>query len=352
MFEYLYNDTWNDDNLSFIQLLFSVTIITQILEIILLIIGVLIGMAYFTLLERKLISAIQRRLGPNVVGAFGLLQPFADGLKFLVKETITPTHTHGVLFIVAPAMSFILSMIMWVVLPVGYNVVLVDPDLGLLFCFCIGALAVYGIILAGWSSNSKYAFLGGLRSTAQMISYEITIGFVYLCVIVFTQSLNISEIVYVQSATIWFCIPLCFLAVIYFILILAETNRHPFDLPEAEAELVSGYSVEYSGMVFALFFLGEYINMLSMSSLAVILFFGGWLSPLGGYVGVFAGCFWFMAKLGVMLFLFIIARAAFPRYRYDQLMGLGWKIFLPLTAGFFVLEVLVLTSLGCFSNIL
>ena len=352
MFEYFYNNTWNDDNLSFIQFLFSITIITQILEIILLIIGVLIGMAYFTLLERKIISAIQRRLGPNVVGAFGLLQPFADGLKFLVKETITPTHTHGVLFIVAPAMSFILSMIMWVVLPVGYNVVLVDPDLGLLFCFCIGALAVYGIILAGWSSNSKYAFLGGLRSTAQMISYEITIGFVYLCVIVFTQSLNISEIVYVQSATIWFCVPLCFLAVIYFILILAETNRHPFDLPEAEAELVSGYSVEYSGMVFALFFLGEYINMLSMSSLAVILFFGGWLSPLGGYVSVFAGCFWFMAKLGVMLFLFIIARAAFPRYRYDQLMGLGWKIFLPLTAGFFVLEVLVLTSLGCFSNIL
>ena len=349
MFAYFYNKIWTDMDVSFLQLIFTLTFITQILELLLLIIGVLIGVAYFTLLERKLISAIQRRLGPNVVGAYGLLQPLADGLKFLIKETITPTHAHGILFIIAPAISFILSIIMWVVLPVGYNVVLVDPDLGLLFCFCIGALAVYGIILAGWSSNSKYSFLGGLRSTAQMISYEITIGFVYLCVIVFTQSLNISEIVYVQSATIWFCIPLCFLAVIYFILILAETNRHPFDLPEAEAELVAGYNVEYSGMIFALFFLGEYSNMLSMSSMAVILFFGGWLSPFGGYVGVFTGCFWFMLKLAVMLFLFIIARAAFPRYRYDQLMSLGWKIFLPLTAGFFVLEVLVLTSLGCFS---
>jgi len=279
-------------------------------------------------------GAMQRRKGPNVVGVFGLLQPLADGLKLFAKETILPTTANTSVFLLAPIISFLLSLLGWVVIPFGLNVVISDTNIGVLYLFAISSLSVYGILMSGWSSNSKYPFLGALRSTAQMISYEISIGFVIVCVIICSGSFNLSEIVFAQKA-VWFFIPLFPMFLIFIISALAETNRHPFDLPEAEAELVSGYNVEYSAMGFALFFLGEYANMLLMGAVISIFFLGGWSSPFFFLEGFF-GPFFLSLKICFFVFLFVWARAALPRYRYDQLMALGWKTFLPLSLGWLI----------------
>jgi len=315
----------------------------MLIQILGIIVPLLIAVAYLTLAERKVMASMQRRKGPNVVGIFGLLQPLADGLKLLLKEPITPNSANSILFRLAPIITFLLSLISWSVIPFGYGLVLSDLNLGILYLFAISSLGVYGIILAGWASNSKYAFLGALRSAAQMVSYEVSIGLILLCVVLCAGSLNITDIVLSQHK-IWYALPLFPLMVLFFLSSLAETNRAPFDLPEAEAELVAGYNVEYSSMGFALFFLGEYANMILMSALATILFLGGWLPPFNIPVLLWIpGCFWFGLKIITFLFLFIWIRAAFPRYRYDQLMRLGWKVFLPLSlaAIVFVAGVLI-----------
>lgn len=313
-----------------------------ILKLLFLIVPLLISVAYFTLAERKIMSSIQRRKGPNVVGLFGLLQPLADGLKLFVKETVLPSNCDVVLFILAPILTFFLSLLSWAIIPFGYGMFYSDINIGILYLLAISSLGVYGIIIAGWSSNSKYAFLGALRSTAQMISYEITIGFIILSVVLCSGSLNLIKIVNAQT-NVWYFIPLFPLFLIFFVSVLAETNRHPFDLPEAEAELVSGYNVEYSAMGFALFFLGEYANMLLMSSLTTILFLGGWSPPL--YILSFIPePFWFGFKVSFFVILFVIARAILPRYRYDQLMRLGWKVYLPFTLSWLVYTAGILIS--------
>ena len=309
------------------------------IKIIILILPTLIAVAFFTLAERKILSSIQRRKGPNVVGTFGLLQPLADGLKLFVKETVLPSNCDVVLFIFAPILTFFLSLLSWVVIPFGKGMFYAELNIGILYLLAISSLGVYGIIIAGWSSNSKYAFLGALRSTAQMVSYELTIGFSILSVVVCAQSLNLIEIVLNQEK-IWYCIPLFPIFIIFFISSLAETNRHPFDLPEAEAELVSGYNVEYSAMGFALFFLGEYSNMLLMSSLNSLLFLGGWSSPFN----ILPDSLAFGIKISFFVILFILARAILPRYRYDQLMRLGWKVFLPFTLSWFIYTSSILLS--------
>jgi len=309
-----------------------------------LIVPLLISVAYFTLAERKIISAIQRRKGPNVVGFQGLLQPLADGLKLFVKESIFPSNANKLLFVLAPILTFLLSLMGWSVIPLGEDLVISDINLGVLYLFVISSLAVYGIILSGWASNSKYAFLGALRSAAQMVSYEISIGFILVSVILCTGSFNLSKIIIAQTG-IWYMFPHFPMFIMFFISVLAETNRHPFDLPEAEAELVSGYNVEYSAMGFALFFLGEYANMLLMSGLTVILFLGGWLNPLNVFpLTLIPTSVWFGAKLSIFVILFIAMRACLPRFRYDQLMSLGWKIFLPLSLGWLMLTGGVLLS--------
>ena len=311
------------------------------LKIIILILPILIAVAYFTLAERKILSSIQRRKGPNVVGTFGLLQPLADGLKLFVKETVLPSNCDVVLFIFAPILTFFLSLLSWVVIPFGKGMSYAELNIGILYLLAVSSLGVYGIIIAGWSSNSKYAFLGALRSSGQMVSYELSIGFSILSVVVCAQSLNLIDIILSQEK-IWYCIPLFPIFIIFFISSLAETNRHPFDLPEAEAELVSGYNVEYSAMGFALFFLGEYSNMLLMSSLNSLLFLGGWFAPFG--FTFISGPFWFGLKISFFVILFILARAILPRYRYDQLMRLGWKVFLPFTLGWFIYTSSILLS--------
>jgi NADH-quinone oxidoreductase subunit H len=291
-------------------------------------------------------GAMQRRKGPNVVGTFGLLQPLADGFKLLIKETVIPSNANTVVFILAPIITFLLSLLGWAVIPFGEDKVLADLNVGIMYLFAISSLGVYGVITSGWSSNSKYAFLGALRSAAQMVSYEVSIGVIIITVLLCVGSLNLSEIVLAQQS-MWFCIPLFPMFIMFFISALAETNRHPFDLPEAEAELVAGYNVEYSAMGFALFFLGEYANMLLMSGMTVILFLGGWLAPLP--IAPFTwvpGPLWFGIKMCFFVILFIWARAAFPRYRYDQLMRLGWKIFLPLSLGYLFLVAGILISFG------
>jgi NADH-quinone oxidoreductase subunit H len=306
-------------------------ILSSVSKILGIIIPLLIAVAYLTLAERKVMASMQRRKGPNVVGLFGLLQPLADGLKLLVKEPVLPSNANTVLFAAAPIITFLLSLISWAVIPFGYGLVLSDLNVGILYVFAISSLGVYGIILAGWASNSKYAFLGALRSAAQMVSYEVSIGLIIITVLLCVGSLNMSEIVMAQT-NMWYGLPLFPLLVLFFISALAETNRAPFDLPEAEAELVAGYNVEYSSMGFALFFLGEYANMILMSSICSILFLGGWLPPIN--ISLFhwiPSGFWFGLKISFFLFLFIWVRAAFPRYRYDQLMRLGWKVFLPLS---------------------
>ena len=302
-----------------------------VIKIVAIVLPVLLAVAYLTYAERKVIGAMQLRRGPNVVGPFGLLQPIADGLKLFLKETIIPTGANRGIFIIAPMITFVLSLVAWAVIPFGDGMVLADINVGILFLFAISSLGVYGILMAGWSSNSMYSFLGAVRSAAQMVSYEVSMGFVIITVLMFVGSLNLSDIVMAQQ-TVWFIVPLFPMAVIFFISILAETNRHPFDLPEAEAELVAGYNVEYSAMTFALFFLGEYSFMILMSAMMTILFLGGWLAPFG--IEPFTwipGPIWFFAKVCFVLFFFLWVRATFPRYRYDQLMRLGWKVFLPVS---------------------
>ncbi len=321
---------------------FSIVLII-LLKILAIMLPLLISVAYLTLAERRVIGLMQLRKGPNVVGPFGLFQPFADALKLMSKETIIPNDANKFLFILAPMITFVLALIAWAVIPFGQNNVLSDINVGILYLFAVSSLAVYGIIIAGWASNSKYAFLGALRSAAQMVSYEVSIGLIIISVLLCVGSLNLTDIVMAQK-NIWFAIPLLPMFVMFFISTLAETNRAPFDLPEGESELVAGYFVEYSSMSFALFFLGEYANMILMSALTVTLFLGGWLPPFDIMpFNLIPDFLWFILKVMFILFIFLWVRATTPRYRYDQLMRLGWKVFLPfslawvvLTSGFLV----------------
>ncbi|HEY4134166.1 MAG TPA: NADH-quinone oxidoreductase subunit NuoH [Alphaproteobacteria bacterium] len=315
-------------------------------KILLILVPLLVAVAYLTLAERKVIAAMQLRKGPNVVGPFGLLQPLADGLKLFFKETVIPTRANKGVFIAAPMVTFILSMVAWAVIPFDDGWVVANINVGILYLFAISSLGVYGIIMAGWASNSKYAFLGALRSAAQMVSYEVSIGFVMITVLLCVGSLNLSDIVHAQHR-LWFAIPLLPMFVIFFVSALAETNRSPFDLVEAEAELVAGYNVEYSSMAFGLFMLGEYANMILMSGITTLLFLGGWLPPLDiAPFNWIPGPVWFALKISVLLFVFLWVRATMPRYRYDQLMRLGWKVFLPFSLFWVILTAGVLMAFG------
>jgi NADH-quinone oxidoreductase subunit H len=319
-------------------------IINWILQILIIVIPLLIAVAYFTLAERKILASIQRRRGPAVVGLWGLGQALADGLKLLVKETILPSTSNVIIFIVAPILTFLLAIMGWAVIPFGEGLVLSDLNVGILYIFAVSSLGVYGIITSGWASNSKYAFLGALRSTAQMVSYEVSIGLIIINVLLCAGSLNLSAIVLAQES-IWYIIPLFPIFLMFFISALAETNRAPFDLPEAEAELVAGYNVEYSAMGFALFFLGEYTNILIMCALLTILFLGGWLPLIDIFpLNWIPGPVWFGLKMSLMVFSFIWVRGAYPRYRYDQLMRLGWKVLLPLALGWVLFTGGILVS--------
>lgn len=324
-------------------LLFSVLLLKSLS----IIIPLLISVAYFTIAERKIMGIIQRRKGPNVIGFVGLLQPLADGLKLFTKETILPSDSNTILFLIAPLITFMLSLMGWCVIPYDNNVIFAELNVGILYLLAISSLGVYGILIAGWSSNSKYPFLGALRSASQMISYEISIGFVLLSVCACAGSFNLTEIVLAQSGG-WYVLPLFPMFIIFNVSMLAETNRHPFDLPEAEAELVSGYNVEYSAMTFALFFLGEYANMLLMSTFNAILFLGGWLSPFSILSVSGSICLSIKILLGVIFF--IVTRATLPRYRYDQLMLLGWKCFLPLSLGYLTFTLSILISFNLLPN--
>jgi len=303
-------------------------VVLTVLEALAIIVPVLLMMAYLTLAERKVLAAMQLRRGPNVVGPFGLLQPFADAIKMMFKETVIPAGANRALFLMAPMLTFALAVMAWAVIPVNDGWAIADINVGVLYLFAISSLGVYGVVIAGWASNSKYAFLGALRSAAQMVSYEVSIGFVMVSVLLCVGSLNLNDVVLAQRH-VWFCIPLLPMFVVFFISCLAETNRSPFDLPEGESEIVAGFFVEYSAMAFALFFLGEYTNMILMSGMTTILFLGGWLGPFGLWPAL--GPIWFILKVCACLFVFIWVRATFPRYRYDQLMRLGWKVFLPLS---------------------
>jgi NADH-quinone oxidoreductase subunit H len=327
-----------------------ILIIYTVFKILAIVVPLLISVAYFTIAERKIMGIIQRRRGPNVIGFVGLLQPLADGLKLFAKETILPSNSNIIVFLIAPILSFLLSLISWSVIPFSETIVLSDINVGILYLFATSSLSVYGIVMAGWSSNSKYPFLGALRSAAQMISYEISIGFIIVNVCVCAGSFNLSSIVLAQK-NMWFIVPMFPMFVMFYISMLAETNRHPFDLPEAEAELVSGYNVEYSAMTFALFFLGEYANMLLMSAFSAILFLGGWLPLINVFpLNFMPGSFWFSLKLILGVIFFIITRATLPRYRYDQLMHIGWKCFLPLSLGYLVFSVGILISFNGLPN--
>lgn len=312
-------------------------------KILMLTVPLLIAVAMLTYFERKVIAAMQMRRGPNVVGPLGLLQPFADGLKLFLKETIIPTRANRVMFLLAPMITFALALLGWAVIPLSEEFVIANLNVGILYLFAISSLGVYGIIISGWASNSKYAFLGAIRSSAQMVSYEVSIGLVIITVLLCVGSLNLGDIVRAQSGGIgnWYAFSFLFpMFIVFFISALAETNRLPFDLPEAEGELVAGYNVEYSSMSFALFFLGEYANMILISAMTVVLFLGGWYAPFdAAWLAWVPGIVWFALKIAFVLFVFLWVRATFPRYRYDQLMRLGWKIFLP-----FSLLWVVLTS--------
>jgi len=317
-------------------------------EILAIVLPLLLVVAYYTYAERKVLAYSQLRKGPNVVGPFGLLQPIADGLKMLLKETVIPSGANRVVFIAAPMVTLTLALIAWAVIPFGYGVVVSNINVGILYLFAISSLSVYGIIMAGWASNSRYAFLGALRSAAQMVSYEVSIGFVLVTVLLCAGSLNLSDIVVAQQH-VWYVIPLLPMAVIFFISGLAETNRAPFDLPEGESELVAGYFVEYSSMTFLLFFMGEYANMVLVSAMTAILFLGGWLPPFGiePFSGVAAHLWhglWLLAKVFFVMFVILWVRATFPRFRYDQLMRLGWKVFLPFSLAWLVLTAGVLVA--------
>ena len=313
---------------------FLITNFLKILFIVLPLIGIVAFLTYF---ERKVIAAMQLRKGPNVVGPFGLFQPLADGMKLLFKEPIIPYGSNKIIFLLAPVITYSLALIGWAVIPFSESFVVADINVGVLYILAISSLGVYGIIMAGWASNSKYALLGAIRSSAQMISYEVSIGIIIANVILLAGSFNLSEIVLSQQNG-WYIVPLFPMFILFFISTLAETNRHPFDLPEAEAELVAGYNVEYSSMPFALFFLGEYANMILMCTLTTILFLGGWL-PIAD-IPMFhelPGQFWLFLKVSILIFVFVWVRATIPRYRYDQLMRLGWKVFLPLSLVWLVL---------------
>ncbi len=315
-------------------------------ETLAIIVPLLVSVAYMTYAERKILAAMQLRVGPNVVGPFGLWQPFADALKMLTKETVVPTGANRALFLLAPVLTFVLAMIAWAVIPMGDGWAIADINVGVLYLFAISSLGVYGIIIAGWASNSKYAFLGALRSAAQMVSYEVSIGLVIVCVLLCVGSLNLNDIVRAQRH-VWFCIPLLPMFVVFFISALAETNRAPFDLAEGESEIVAGFMVEYSSMSYGLFFLGEYANMFLMSAMTSILFMGGWQAPFG--IAPFTwvpGTVWFLLKIAFVMFMFVWVRATFPRFRYDQLMRLGWKVFLPLSLFWLVLTASVLMAMG------
>lgn len=311
------------------DLAYFAAIVTGILIIVL---PLLLGVAFGVYVDRKVWAAMQLRRGPNVVGPFGLLQSFADGLKLFIKETIIPAGANKGIFIIAPMITFVLALIGWAVIPFDVGTVLADINVGILYVFAVSSLGVYGIIMSGWASNSRYAFLGGLRSAAQMVSYEVSIGFVLVTLLVYVGSLNLTDIVENQAGGFWRWHFVWFfpMFVIFFISALAETNRPPFDLPEAEAELVAGYQVEYSSMAFALFWLGEYGNILLMCALMSILFFGGWYAPIEALAFV-PGPVWLILKMAFFFFLFAWVKATVPRYRYDQLMRLGWKVFLPLS---------------------
>lgn len=310
------------------------SIIYQILKVICIMLPLVLTVAYTTYFERKIIGFIQLRHGPNRTGFKGLLQPFADVIKLISKEVILPAKANKVLFFVGPAMVMVPALVSWAVIPVAEGVVLADLNIGVLYVMAVSSLGVYGILLAGWASNSKFAFLGAIRSAAQMISYEVSMGMIVLTVVLLAGSLNLSQIVYSQQES-WNAISLFPLFVMYIISILAETNRAPFDLPEADSELVAGYHTEYSSTPFALFFLGEYVNMLLLSAMTTIMFLGGWL-PVFDFLDFIPGFIWFALKTFIILFIFIWARATFPRFRYDQLMRLGWKIFLPISFSYFI----------------
>ncbi|MBY0533443.1 MAG: NADH-quinone oxidoreductase subunit NuoH [Rickettsiaceae bacterium] len=327
---------------------YGLPIIFIVAKILLITLPLLLCVAYLTYAERRVIGLMQMRRGPNVVGPFGLLQPIADAVKLLFKEVIVPTAASKVVFIIAPMITFVLSLIGWAVVPFGQGLVLADINVGVLYVLAISSLGVYGIIMAGWASNSKYAFLGAIRSSAQMISYEVSMGLVIVTVLLVTGTLNLSEIVeYQRTMPFWIQLLMAPMAVVFFISVLAETNRLPFDLPEAEAELVAGYNVEYSSMAFALFFLGEYANMILVSAITVTFFMGGYLPPFNiEFLEIIPGLVWFIIKVTFLLFMFLWIRATLPRYRYDQLMRIGWKFFLPLTLFWVVLvaSLLMLTD--------
>jgi NADH-quinone oxidoreductase subunit H len=312
-------------------------IFEEIYKILFLLIPVLVSVAMIVWLDRRVWAFVQKRQGPNVVGPFGLLQSLADALKYIFKEIIIPASSNKVIFILAPIITMTLALIAWAVIPFSEDQVLANINVGILYIFAVSSLGVYGIIMGGWASNSKYPFLGAIRSAAQMVSYEVSIGIIIINVLLCVGSLNLSDIVIAQQ-NMWFIVPLFPMFVIYFISALAETNRPPFDLPEAEAELVAGYQTEYSGMMYAMFWLGEYANILLMCALGSILFLGGWLSPIDLYpFNMIPGAIWFIFKILLLFILFALVKAIVPRYRYDQLMRLGWKIFLPLSLIYVVL---------------
>ena len=293
--------------------------------------GLLLAVAYYTYAERKVLGAMQRRQGPMTVGPFGLLQPIADGIKLLSKETIIPSQANRPVFLLAPILLFTLALVAWAVIPMDYRLVLADINVGILYLFAVSSMGVYGIIMAGWASNSKYAFLGAMRSASQMVSYEVSMGLVIVTVLLCAGSLNLTDII-MADRPVWMQVMLFPMLIVFLISILAECNRAPFDLPEGESEITGGFMVEYSSMTFALFFLGEYANMILMSAMTNVLFLGGWLPPFGiEALAVVPGFIWFVLKTFLVMFFFLWARATFPRYRYDQLMRLGWKIFLPFT---------------------
>ena len=312
-------------------------LLTEIYKIVLLLIPILTAVAMIVWLDRRVWAFVQKRRGPNVVGPFGLFQSLADALKYIFKEIIIPASANKIIFILAPIVTMTLALIAWAVIPFSEEIVLADFNVGILYLFAVSSLGVYGIIMGGWASNSKYPFLGALRSAAQMVSYEVSIGVIIINVLLCVGSLNLTDIVLAQE-NLWFIVPLFPMFVIFFISALAETNRPPFDLPEAEAELVAGYQTEYSGMMYAMFWLGEYANILLMCSLGSILFLGGWLAPIDIYpFTIIPAPLWLVLKILLLFILFSLVKAIVPRYRYDQLMKLGWKIFLPLSLSWVVL---------------
>nr|QQK55180.1 NADH dehydrogenase subunit 1 [Letepsammia formosissima]QQK55193.1 NADH dehydrogenase subunit 1 [Rhombopsammia niphada]QQK55206.1 NADH dehydrogenase subunit 1 [Letepsammia superstes] len=320
-----------------------VAIVHLLLKILMVVVPLLIAVAYLTLAERKVLGYMQARKGPNVVGVVGLVQPFADGVKLFTKEMVIPHHTNLFVYIVAPVLSFTLALIVWGVVPYERGVLISDLKIGILYVLAVSSIGVYAILMSGWASNSKYAFLGAIRAAAQMISYEVSIGLIIISVLLCVGSLSVTEIVLAQNSSVWFFFPLFPVAIMFFASALAETNRAPFDLTEGESELVSGYNVEYASMSFALFFLAEYAHIILMSCLTTILFFGGWLSPVIYFKG---GAGWFGLKAVLVVLLFIWVRASFPRIRYDQLMALLWKVYLPLSLGVVTFVASVLFGLN------